>query len=313
MANGTSEDGADQLKQSGVELASFAPTAVPVQKGFQSSYPLHVPHVRRSCQRSYCLSYCTRSPDIAMSSPSSSRKSTLPEYNEMLMTRSLLLSVLYDLSGRILSAFGATVRLVVHGGAVMVLHPELACRESTRDVDYLHRAFEQEWLARGCADAGTRLRKCIRATARAFKLGADWMNACADVALPMSTDPVYGVAYDPVYTAAVEASNLRTNTIFTAPGLVLVGVTWPWAIALKLVRYQKHDPYDIANILRLGHRQGNVQWSRQLLESWLLTACTPMSYVLCSPWQVNATRQKMRHAIHLAFPHKYAQRPSWVY
>lgn len=92
------------------------------------------------------------------------------------------------------------------------------------------------------------------------------------------------------------------NTIFTAPGLVLIGVSFSWAVALKLVRYQKHDPQDIANILRLGHRLRKVHWTRSLLESWIMSNCSPMSPSLYSPWQVEATRQKMRHAIGLAFP-----------
>ena len=89
------------------------------------------------------------------------------------MNRQLLLGALHDLSMRLQKYFPSTVRLVVHGGAVMVLHPLLGCRESTRDVDYLHRAFEAEWLARGVSDAGPRLLTCIKATARVYKLGAD--------------------------------------------------------------------------------------------------------------------------------------------
>ncbi|KAI9060795.1 hypothetical protein FKP32DRAFT_1595123 [Trametes sanguinea] len=247
-----------------------------------------------------------------MVSPTSTRKAPLPPHNEVLMNRAYLLSALDDLAKRLYAAFGATVRLIVHGGAVMVLHPLLACRESTRDVDYLHRAFESEWMTRGFTDAGSRLRSCIRATARAFHLGADWMNACADVALPMAADPVYGMRYDPVYAAAVEAQNVKENTIFSAPGLVLIGVSWPWAIAFKLVRYQKHDPYDIAYMLRLGQRDGNVDWTRQVLEWWIFTKCTPMASVLCSPAQHSLTRDKMRHAIHLAFPHKYPMHAGWI-
>ena len=114
--------------------------------------------------------------------------STLPSHNDVLLTRDLLLSALHDLSIRLAGYFPSTVRLVVHGGAVMVLHPQLACREATRDVDYLHRSFEKEWIARGVSDAGARLVTCIKATARAFNLGSDWMNSCADVALPMSRE-----------------------------------------------------------------------------------------------------------------------------
>ncbi|KAI0764162.1 hypothetical protein BD413DRAFT_483165 [Trametes elegans] len=235
--------------------------------------------------------------------PSRSSPRSLPERNEVPLTRTLLLDVLQHLSERLLSYFGSTVRLVVHGGAMMVLHPELTKgRDSTRDVDYLHRSFESEWIVRGLLDAGARLRKCIRHTARAFGLGEDWMNACADVALPMSAHPVYGTTYDPIYTHAIETVNVVQNTLFASPGLVLLGVSWPWAVALKLVRYQKHDPQDIAHILRLGRRTRRVQWSRATMERWLVEMCSPMGYTNYSPWQMEVTRQKMRHAISLAFP-----------
>ncbi|CDO72038.1 hypothetical protein BN946_scf184943.g73 [Trametes cinnabarina] len=247
-----------------------------------------------------------------MASPTTKTKAPLPFRNEVLMNRGYLLSALDDLAKHLYAAFGATVRLVVHGGAVMVLHPLLACRESTRDVDYLHRAFEREWLARGFTDAGARLRSCIRATARVFNLGADWMNACADVALPMASDPASGWPYDPVHTAALDPRNVKENTIFASPGLVLVGVSWPWAIAFKLARYQKHDPYDIAYMLRLGSRDGRVDWTRQVLEWWILTKCGPMGSILCAPTVWSITRDKIRHAIHLAFPHKYPLHAGWI-
>ena len=112
----------------------------------------------------------------------------LPEHNNVVLTKEHLLTVLDDLSRRLATWFPSTVRLVVHGGAVMVLHPLLACRETTRDVDYIHRSFEAEWIARGVSDAGPRLLTCIKATAREFNLGADWMNACADRALPVSRE-----------------------------------------------------------------------------------------------------------------------------
>ena len=117
-----------------------------------------------------------------------SSSTPLPERNEVMLTRDLLIQALHYLSLRLQAYFPSTVRLVVHGGAVMVLHPQLACRDMTRDIDYLHRSFEAEWIARGVSDAGPRLLTCIKETARKFKLGADWMNSCADVALPMSRE-----------------------------------------------------------------------------------------------------------------------------
>ena len=134
----------------------------------------------------------------------------LPEHNEVLLTRERLLLVLADFSARVLQLFGrqarleryltdrvtrsayhaAQIRLVVHGGAVMLLHPRFGCpRQSTRDLDYIGRSFVPEWQALGVYDPATRLQTCIDATAQAFGLGRDWANSHADVALPMA--PTY--------------------------------------------------------------------------------------------------------------------------
>lgn len=117
----------------------------------------------------------------------------LPENNEVLLTREKLKIILNDLSGRIQTTIGRPVQLIVHGGAVMLLHKGLynqpgSKRHDTRDVDYIHRSFVEEWKSRGIPDAGDRLQACIDATARAYGLGRDWMNAHADVALPMATE-----------------------------------------------------------------------------------------------------------------------------
>ena len=71
------------------------------------------------------------------------------------------------------------------------------------------------------------------------------------------------------------------------------------------MRYEKHDPHDIASILRLGHRQRNVKWTRSLLEQWLAAMCSAMNYTSYTPYQMEATRQKMRHAIALAYQQNY--------
>jgi hypothetical protein len=114
----------------------------------------------------------------------------LNEMNEVPLTRKLLTQVLSDLSERLYRAFRRQVRLVVHGGAVMVLHPYLSHRESTQDVDYIHRSFAPEYRTLGFPDAEQRLRACIKETARRFGLGADWMNDHADVALPLALECV---------------------------------------------------------------------------------------------------------------------------
>jgi hypothetical protein len=97
---------------------------------------------------------------------------------------------LTDLSERLYHSFRRQVRLVVHGGAVMVLYPSFCHRESTQDVDYIHRSFVSEYRALGYMDAEERLRRCIAETALRFNLGADWMNDHADVALPMAFECV---------------------------------------------------------------------------------------------------------------------------
>jgi hypothetical protein len=106
--------------------------------------------------------------------------------NQVVLDRGRLNTVLTFLSVRLFERFRTTVRLVIHGGAVMVLHHELAGRQGTTDVDYIHRSFVTEWAKRGVPDAGERLGLCIAETARAYNLGADWMNSHADVVLPMA-------------------------------------------------------------------------------------------------------------------------------
>ena len=87
------------------------------------------------------------------------------------------------------------------------------------------------------------------------------------------------------------------NTIFTSPGLVLIGVTWAWAVALKLVRYEKYDPYDVASILHLHIRQHNVKRTWSLLERWLSETCSAMGYTSYPPDQMEALRERMCHAV----------------
>jgi hypothetical protein len=64
-------------------------------------------------------------------------------------------------------------------------------RTSTRDVDYIKRSFAAEWQRIGINDAAERLQSCILSTARHFRLGADWMNSDADIALPMANEYVF--------------------------------------------------------------------------------------------------------------------------
>lgn len=122
--------------------------------------------------------------------PSAPSAPLLKPVNDVPLTRSLLKQVLSDLSERLYRSFRRQVRLVVHGGAVMVLHPYFTHRQSTQDVDYIHRSFVKEYRALGFSDAEQRLRNCIAETAYRYNLGADWMNDHADVALPMALECV---------------------------------------------------------------------------------------------------------------------------
>jgi hypothetical protein len=135
----------------------------------------------------------------------------IPPRNETELNREMLIMLLIHFSTLIPSRFnGLPVRLVVHGGACMLLHPGLHSlalqlhnlsksspsnplsalprRTTTRDVDYILRSFTAEWQRIGIMDATERLQSCIQSTARHFRLGADWMNSDADVALPMANE-----------------------------------------------------------------------------------------------------------------------------
>jgi len=82
----------------------------------------------------------------------------LKPVNDVPLTRDLLMEVLSDLSERLYHSFRRQVRLVVHGGGVMVLHPAFECREYTQDIDYVHRSFVREYTALGFWDAERQLR-----------------------------------------------------------------------------------------------------------------------------------------------------------
>ncbi|KIK96976.1 hypothetical protein PAXRUDRAFT_825415 [Paxillus rubicundulus Ve08.2h10] len=95
-------------------------------------------------------------------------------HNEVQLSYSMLLVLLDDLQSHILHAFGGQIRLFVHGGAVMILHHKLSTsstRRTTRDVDYIRRAFGHEWRKKGVYDAEERLQSCINATAHKFHIG----------------------------------------------------------------------------------------------------------------------------------------------
>ncbi|KAJ6535090.1 hypothetical protein B0H19DRAFT_963960, partial [Mycena capillaripes] len=191
----------------------------------------------------------------------------VPPRNARSLDRDALVQILDFFSTRLPAHFGTAsqIRLVIHGGAVMLLNAELAQlaaataatdgrakqRTTTRDIDYIARSFSSEWAQRyGVYDANDRLKRCIFETALQFGLGADWMNSDADVALPMATDPVTGAAYDPIHAASIQTGD--SLAVYTSPNglLKLVSVTPFWTVALKMVRYNPVDREDICILLR---------------------------------------------------------------
>jgi len=222
-------------------------------------------------------------------------------HNEVLLTRDILITLLDDLSMRLLKVFPHQIQLLVHGGAVMILHPTLASsttRRTTRDVDFIKRSFLAEMRKFGVLDAEARLQTCIDATAARYRLGKDWFNSDADIALPMAQDSD-GKPYDPIYCDSVRPNNVAMNTIYSSPGLMLISVTMFWGVALKMVRYQKEDPADILAMLRHGTKLNGVQWTPQVLENWLLKLCWPMGYSHYPSWKVDEMRQRFAHAVEL--------------
>jgi hypothetical protein len=263
----------------------------------------------------------------------------LKAVNDVPLTRKLLEKVLADLSKRLYRSFQQQVRLVVHGGAVMVLHKGFNHRESTQDIDYLHGSFVKEYRALGFTDAEQRLHSCIADTARKFGLGADWMNDHADVALPLAleyakwlfsrslSDSVFpvpqcvygarlrvffvvltygcskqGRTYDPVFYDSLRQHNVGPQTIFDSQGLALVAVPWPWAMALKLIRYEKQDPADCAAVLRLGVAQHGIRWTCEGIEQWITEFCWPMRYDDYTAQKRQQLRERIQDALDRAFP-----------
>ncbi|KAG1750668.1 hypothetical protein EDD22DRAFT_981769 [Suillus occidentalis] len=188
-------------------------------------------------------------------------------HNEVQLSKEFLLTLLTELSVLVLQEFSCQIRLFIHGGAVMILHPNLSassCRRTTRDIDYIRRAFGHEWRKRGVFDAEERLQRCINAVAAKFQIGTDWMNADPDVALPFAHN-----------------------------------VTMFWGVALKLVRYKKEDPTDIVAMLRHGTKLNGVQWTPHIMETWIKTLCWPMGYNTYKPQQA----QELQNRIHDAVNH----------
>ncbi|KAM6499989.1 hypothetical protein JOM56_005497, partial [Amanita muscaria] len=245
---------------------------------FPLSFPTHAPPPHSMLSTLAQMQMPTPSPAPSASSiASASTLSSIPAHNTRELTREMLIAVLDYFSTLLPSRFdNHPVKLVVHGGACMLLHPDLNTlaaqtppgndntttraptpppdvkRTTTRDVDFIARSFESEWRQIGITNAKELLNECIALTAKKYGLGLDWMNSDPDVALPMAYDPTSNTTYDPIHTDALKPNNISRHTVYTSSNglLQLISVTPVWAVALKLVRFTKSDPGDICLILR---------------------------------------------------------------
>ncbi|KAJ7457455.1 hypothetical protein FB451DRAFT_594592 [Mycena latifolia] len=242
--------------------------------------------------------------------PGPSAFSGVPPRNARSLDGDALVQILDFLSTLLPARFGngQQIRLVIHGGAVMLLNADLARladetaatdgrakqRTTTRDIDYIARSFSSEWAQRyGVYDANERLKQCTFETALQFGLGADWMNSDADVALPMAADPTTGALYDPIHAASIQTGD--SLTVYTSPNglLKLVSVTPFWTVALKMVRYNAADREDICILLRSGTRMRQMHWTPTRLEVWLLGACWAMGYAGYDAQRLAEMRRRM--------------------
>ena len=114
----------------------------------------------------------------------------LKDVNDVPLHPKLLTQAPSDLSERPYCSFRCQVRLVVHGEAVMALHPAFSHPRAPKTSTTSYRSFVSEYCALGFPDADQRLRTYIAETTRKFGLGADWMNDHADVALPWALECV---------------------------------------------------------------------------------------------------------------------------
>ena len=112
----------------------------------------------------------------------------LKDVNDIPLTRALLTQGFSDLPDRLYCSFRRQMRLVVHGGAVMVLRPSFSHHESTQG-RRLHPTVPSypSIAPSGFPMQINDFQTCIAETAREFGLGADWMNDHADVALSWAT------------------------------------------------------------------------------------------------------------------------------
>ena len=156
----------------------------------------------------------------------------------------------------------------------------------------MHRSNRGAFRARVRLDERTCGRRAPDGIRVSTLCGESYLMRCL-----FNTPSKYARLYDPIYTEAIQPNNVMLNTIYSSRGLRLVGVSWSWAVALKLVRYKKDDPEDIAAILKFGTQLKGLQWTRSIMEHWLLNMCSPMGYASYRPDQIDDTREKMRDAV----------------
>ncbi|KAH9474993.1 hypothetical protein JR316_0012092 [Psilocybe cubensis] len=140
-------------------------------------------------------------------------------------------------------------------------------------------------------DAIGRLKACIRRTARHFPgLGLDWMNADADVALPLGADPQTHQTFDPIHKSAVTPHNINQYSVYISPNgrLQLVSVTPAWSIALKIARWGRRDFADVGILLRSATTISGIRWTPGMLQAVLERDCWAMGY---SRWDESRTKE----------------------
>jgi hypothetical protein len=130
-------------------------------------------------------------------------------HSEVQLSKNFLLTLLTELSILVIQEFSHQIRLLIHGGTVMILHPNLSTSSSqwtTRDIDYICCAFGHEWWKQGIYDTEECLQHYINAVATKFCIGyvnpstlsctghlsihaphsTSWMNANPNIALPFT-------------------------------------------------------------------------------------------------------------------------------
>jgi hypothetical protein len=114
-----------------------------------------------------------------------------------------------------------------------------------------------------------------------------------------------GLTYDPIFYNSTIQQNAAAQAIFNERSLALVAVPWPWAIALKLVRYDKKDREDCAAVLRIGASQRGIRWTVAGLEQWISERCWPMQYSAYQPAQKAELRERLQDTLARAFPESF--------